>query len=225
MSEQEQVSQLSALFDGELPAEQAGMVIRRALKDPAMRAAWGRYALIGACLRGDPLGGTQPESDIAGRVRARLAAEPEHNEVEAPTPAAAAVRRGSLLARGATGGAIAASVALVSLLVYRTIDSPVSVPAAPAVAEVTQAPVEQTLVADSGQRRVPVVAAAVHDSQPQSYTTPVDDSPARLVNYAALHSEVAATAVRFSSMSSMMNGLDAPMDAADIAALEAGGRR
>ena len=53
MSEQEQISQLSALFDGELPSQQAEMVIRRALKDPAMRARWERYALIGACVRGD----------------------------------------------------------------------------------------------------------------------------------------------------------------------------
>ncbi len=45
MSE-ERVSQLSALFDGELPREQAEMVIRRALKDPTTRKTWERYALI-----------------------------------------------------------------------------------------------------------------------------------------------------------------------------------
>ena len=52
MNEQEQISQLSALFDNELPPEQSGMVIRRALIDPALRASWGNYALIGACIRG-----------------------------------------------------------------------------------------------------------------------------------------------------------------------------
>src|SRR5690606_39827891 len=48
MSEQEQNSQLSALFDNELSPQQAQMVIRRALKDPATRTSWERYALIGA---------------------------------------------------------------------------------------------------------------------------------------------------------------------------------
>ena len=53
MNEHERPSQLSALFDGELPVEQAGMVIRRAMKDGQMRASWGRYALIGAAIRNE----------------------------------------------------------------------------------------------------------------------------------------------------------------------------
>ena len=57
MSEQEQISQLSALFDGEMPSQQADLVIRRALKDPAMRQRWQHYAVIGACMRGEPLAG------------------------------------------------------------------------------------------------------------------------------------------------------------------------
>src|SRR5687768_18465659 len=81
MNEQEQVSQLSALFDGELPPQQAGMVIRRALRDPGMRASWERYALIGACLRGDPVGG---RNSVADRVQARLAAERDLNVAVLP---------------------------------------------------------------------------------------------------------------------------------------------
>ena len=76
MNQQEHSSQLSALFDNELSPEQAELVIRRALKDPAMRTTWGRYALIGACVRGEPLAGRlRPESDVAARVRIRLAVE------------------------------------------------------------------------------------------------------------------------------------------------------
>src|SRR6185369_17356831 len=119
MNEQEQISQLSALFDGELPPEQAGMVIRRALRDPGMRATWGRYALIGACVRGDPIGSALPQSDVAARVRARLAAEAEHSsgaEIAGAAAANNAARRRSLLGRVAQGGAIAASVAAVSLV-------------------------------------------------------------------------------------------------------------
>ena len=54
MIEQEQMSQLSALFDNELPPAEAELVIRRALKDPALRVRWDRYALIGACVRNEP---------------------------------------------------------------------------------------------------------------------------------------------------------------------------
>src|SRR6187399_3068578 len=106
MSEQEQITQLSALFDGELPQEQAGMVIRRALKDPALRVAWGRYALIGACLRGEPLGAALPQSDLAARVRARLVAEADYTAIESGTrgTATGSARRNALLGRGAMGG-------------------------------------------------------------------------------------------------------------------------
>src|SRR5689334_9375646 len=124
MSEQEQTSQLSALFDGELPPQQAEMVIRRAVKDVAMREHWQRYALIGACLRGEPLAGAQRREDLADRVRARLAAEAD---IIAPGAIAAARSAGSargfagLFGRGALGGAIAAAVAVVSIFVVRSV--------------------------------------------------------------------------------------------------------
>jgi anti-sigma factor RsiW len=62
MSTEERDSQLSALLDGELEASQAELVTRRLLKDPALQATWGRYALIGAVLRKEPLldGGLPP---------------------------------------------------------------------------------------------------------------------------------------------------------------------
>lgn len=229
MSDQEQVSQLSALFDGELPSEQAGMVIRRALKEPAMRAAWGRYALIGACLRDEPLQVAIPGHDLAERVRARLANEADHSVAEPVRPAAAVGSRGvSLLGRGALGGAIAAGVALVSLFIVRNTGPADPVQAAPQIAQ----------AAPAVQAPAPVVArtvaaaqpAQVRDTQPPSYTTPVDNSPASqlspLVNYVALHSEVAASAARFSAMSSMMNGgYDLTQDAVEMTAAEVGALR
>jgi negative regulator of sigma E activity len=87
MNEQEHSSQLSALFDGQLPPQQAEMVIRRALREPAMRASWERYALIGARLRAEPIAG--PLS-VADRVQASIAAERELNIL--PLPARTAVR-------------------------------------------------------------------------------------------------------------------------------------
>ena len=78
MNEEERSSQVSALFDGELDAEQANLVTRRLLKDPALRASWGRYAMISASLRGEPLsmprpgrGDPEPDGPTVSRGRPR----------------------------------------------------------------------------------------------------------------------------------------------------------
>lgn len=231
MSDQEQISQLSALFDGELPQEQAGMVIRRALKDPAMRAAWGRYALIGACLRDEPLQAAIPGHDLAERVRARLAGEVEHSAAEAPATVtlSGSSRRSALLGRGALGGAIAAGVAVVSVFIVRSMGP--AIPAqGPAVAVAQPTPaVQAPLVAQADSARTAAVAVP-EDSLPPSYTTPVDNSPASVIpgmaNYVSMHSDVAASAVRFSQMSSMMNGgYDPTQGAVEMSAAEVGARR
>jgi len=226
MSEQEQITQLSALFDGELPQEQAGMVIRRALKDPALRVSWGRYALIGACLRDEPLGVALPQSDLAARVRARLLAEADYSSLETGArnaTASASERRKALLGRGAMGGAIAAGVALVSLFIFRSIAPVVPVQGAPV--QVARAPEAAPEVMQVAQASMP---AAMRDTLPPSYTTPVDNSPragSPLMNYFALHSEVAASAVRFSPMSSVMNsGYDPTQGAVEMSAAEVGAR-
>jgi negative regulator of sigma E activity len=229
MSEQEQITQLSALFDGELPQEQAGMVIRRALKDPALRVTWGRYALIGACLRGEPLGAALPQSDLAARVRSRLVAEADYTAVESGTKSAAVTgnaRRNALLGRGAMGGAIAAGVALVSLFIYRSIAPVVPTQGAP-LQVAAAAPQVAPEVMQVAQASMPAGQAVTRDSQPPSYTTPVDNSPrgSPLMNYFALHSEVAASAVRFSPMSSVINsGYDPTQGAVEMTAAEVGAR-
>jgi negative regulator of sigma E activity len=229
MSEQQQISQLSALFDGELPQEQAEMVIRRVMKDPALRATWGRYALIGACVRGEPLAVALPQVDMAARIRARLLAEPE--PAIAPDSGAASTARtagrSSLWRRGALGGAIAASVALVSLVLVRSMGPVSDVPSAAAPVQVAQqvAPVQMPAL----QSRVPAPALLARESAPNSYTTPVDDSPARrtpLFNYVAAHSDVAVSAVRLAPLSSVMGGgFDLTQDAVEMTAAEVGARR
>jgi len=225
MNEQEQVSQLSALFDGELPREQAQMVIRRVLKDSALRATWDRYALIGACVRGEPLGVALPRVDLAGRVRARVAAEPEAEPAAGSRAAVlpAGEGRASLLRRGALGGAIAASVALVALVLVRYAQpdalSPVQV-----VAQRVAPPAAQVAAV---QQQAPLLVAS--ESAPPSYTTPVDDSPARkapLFNYVAAHNDVAVSAVRLAPLSSVMGGgFDLTQDAVEMTAAEVGARR
>jgi negative regulator of sigma E activity len=229
MNEQEQNSQLSALFDNELPREQSELVIRRALKDPALRASWGRYALIGACLRNEPIHADARQPDVAERVRMLLAAEAEHPQQSAPAFAdAAGARRGwSLFGRGALGGAIAAGVAVVSLFVVHSMGL---VGADPAI-QMVQASVPAAVTSESR----PVVAVpridapvlvAANDSPPPSYTTPVDNSPARrisgqLANLVSAHSEVAASAVRIIPLSPSMNGTyDITLGAVDMTEAE-----
>lgn len=184
--EQEQVSQLSALFDGELPTQQAEMVIRRALKDGSLRGRWERYALIGACLRGEPLAhaGTR-EPSVADRVRLRLAAEAEHGEPAVVPAAAGATARPRLnWSRGLMGGAIAASVALVSVVLVRSIPQAGLVPG--------------ELVARTA------APAVIEAAPPRSYTTPGENAPAArrldqpLAHYLVAHSEAAASNLGFS---------------------------
>lgn len=191
MSEQENSSsQLSALFDGELPPQQADLVTRRVLKDPAMRASWERYALIGACVRSEPL---FVQGSIADRVQSRLAAERELNVSPLPN-------RGRLagdaprwsLGRGALGGAVAAGVAVLSIFVVRQL-SPEAGPGVQLAQAGTSVPAQ---VADAG--------TALADAAP-GYTTPGANAPARrrmvdasLGYYLIAHSEDAASALRSS---------------------------
>jgi len=233
MNQQEHSSQLSALFDNELSPDQAELVIRRALKDPAMRTSWGRYALIGACVRGEPLAGRlRPESDVAARVRIRLAVESSRAAGQAAMRDDIRPRTGTaLLARGAMAMAIAASVAAVSLFLIRaqgpqagtmiaqsTVLQPASQPATAASAASVDAPGPQALAAAA--------------SAPPSYTTPVDDSPVgqrldgRMVNYVVAHSEVSSSAVRFSPLSTVMNSSeDFTQDTVEMTAAEIGAYR
>jgi negative regulator of sigma E activity len=233
MNQQEHSSQLSALFDNELSPEQSELVIRRALKDPTMRTSWGRYALIGACMRGEPLAGrSRPESDIAARVRIKLAVEGGRNPGQDERSPAGQPRAGAaMLWRGAMGMAIAAGVAAVSLVLVRTQAPQPGVMVAmtaPAQAEPESRPAAASAPATTPESRTLVARAGARSS----YTTPVDTSPAGqrlgapLVNYVAAHSEVSASVVRFSPMSTVMNSSDDfTQGTVEMTAAEIGARR
>jgi len=64
--------EISALMDGELFEDDAGMVLDQLKRDPATRKNWAAYHLIGDVLR-------QPDhihSDLSARVRERMQDEP-----------------------------------------------------------------------------------------------------------------------------------------------------
>ena len=68
VNQDERASQLSAMFDGELPAAECELLSRRLARDEQLRATWSRYAVIGAVLRAEPLAQVRP--DFARRVSA-----------------------------------------------------------------------------------------------------------------------------------------------------------
>jgi negative regulator of sigma E activity len=220
MSEQEQMSQLSALFDNELSPAESELVIRRVLKDPELRARWERYALIGACLRNEPVRSGSKQPDVAERVRLQLAGDAAPAQESAPEAAGVVRRNWALFGRGALGGSIAAGVAVLSLVAVRSMSPQ---PAAPAM-QFADVPVA-TVPAEAVSQPAPAMPAparpstaarvAAADSPPPSCTTPVDcaaraSSP--LLGYVFAHSEVAAFAGRPLPLSAI-SGDDIPQGA------------
>jgi sigma-E factor negative regulatory protein RseA len=196
VNEIERASQLSAMFDGELPAAECELLSRRLARDEQLRATWSRYAVIGAVLRAEPLAQVRP--DFARRVSAALAG----------APASAGVRRAL---RGAVlGSVIAAGVAGVALLLLRS-DLPVQVrvitAAAPTLTHAA-APIDSLAAINGGVNlRVTNPAAANSSHEMFSYVVPPlssDNSgavPAELADYVVAHSEVPSSLARGSLLS------------------------
>jgi sigma-E factor negative regulatory protein RseA len=230
MNDQEPVSQLSALFDRELPPEQAEWVIRRALKDPQLRSTYGRYALISAALRGEPLALVNAQGDdLADAVHTQLSVDhaidgssSETAPIATPLPGMGAAQ---WFKRGAWGAGIAASVAVATLMMLREPMPSVSAPNLSASVALPAAPTPASPASTAP------VAEPVIESLP-SYTTPVSSgaNAARasqaLVNYVVAHSEIAASAVRFSPLSTVMSAEeDLTQDAIEMTEAEIGAHR
>src|ERR1700742_2991947 len=66
-------SQLSAMFDDELPPAQCELLARRLSRDEQLKARWGRYAAIGATIRAE--GGARLNGELARRVTTAISAE------------------------------------------------------------------------------------------------------------------------------------------------------
>ncbi len=118
--------ELSAFHDGEIDRDKARFLIRRLINDREARARLERFALIGACLRGEGVTGARPS--LADRVAAALDAEGH------------AARRGRLGRwwRWPAGLAVAAAVAGVALLAGSPV--PTDAPAIGGMAAVQPSP-------------------------------------------------------------------------------------
>ena len=82
MNHEERDSQLSAMFDDELPAGECELLARRLARDPALQERWGRYAAIGACLKGQAGVRLPGQDSVADHVRIALGGEPVHGVPE-----------------------------------------------------------------------------------------------------------------------------------------------
>jgi negative regulator of sigma E activity len=190
-------SQLSAMFDDELPEDQCQLLARRLSRDDALKARWRRYAVMGAAIRAERQGGgalsVRLETNLATRVGAVISAEPA-------LVADAVARSGERKAAGmrwwqpVAGGAIAAGVAAMSVLWIRA-----------------QAPVgAENLVADNVAAPVALTQTVADNSAPESYVVPatVERTPivpsAELANYVVAHSEFSAPVNRRNMLSALV---------------------
>ena len=100
--------QISAFVDGELPQNEAELLLRRLCQDGELRQQAAEYMCVGRIMRG--------ERTIAGmaQLRQRIAAELDNQDVQLDAPAEPAAP--TRFVRPLAGFAIAASVALVALL-------------------------------------------------------------------------------------------------------------
>lgn len=182
-------SQLSAMFDDELPEAECELLARRLARDEALKAQWGRYAVIGAAIRAER--GVRLGSRVARRVSAALSAEPALAVDAAPVRRATTARGGVRWWQPLAGVGVAAGVAAVSILWLRA-----------------QAPVgEAPLIAQSSGVQL-TAASAVRE--PESYVVPaVVERPvamptAELANYVVAHSEFSTPLSRRNMLSALV---------------------
>jgi sigma-E factor negative regulatory protein RseA len=193
-------SQLSAMFDDELPAAECELLARRLSRDEQLKARWGRYAVIGATIRAER--GVRLNAGLAGRVSAAISSEAPLAAEPAPQPK----KRWDIgWWQPLAGVAAAAGVAAVSIIWMR---SQVLPDALPAVAQ-TVVPAIATV---NTQVAATVASATTRGNtgEPDSYVVP-KNSPRRLVvpstelaNYVVAHSEFSSPVTRRNLLSSFM---------------------
>ena len=182
-------SQLSAMFDDELPSGECELLARRLSRDEGLKARWSRYAVIGAVIRAER--GVVLQSVVADRVNAALTKEPRFADA-AQVPGL----RGWV--RLAAGAGLAAGVAAVSILWLRmeapgarrgemTVASTAAPAAATAATAAPRAP-DSFVVPPVSRRRAPMMMIP----------------PTQLADYVVAHSAYSWPISRGSLLSSLM---------------------
>jgi sigma-E factor negative regulatory protein RseA len=210
--------QLSACLDGELPPAELDLLLKRVGKEAELRAAIGRYSLIGEAMRAERP--AVASRDFASKVMAAVAQEAPlrapaataiPQRVTEPRAADAAVHKAPPAAarylRPAVGMAIAAGVAAVAVLTLQPIGQP-------------------ELVGGEGQLLVanePTVAPVDAEASyvvPTTTSNPAFIPATRLTNYVVAHSEYSSPLGRRSVLSGVLadedvEGVDGATDDQD----------
>jgi negative regulator of sigma E activity len=215
MSNEELDSQLSAMFDNELPATECELLARRLARDEQLRARWGHYAAIGACIRGEP--GVRLETPLASKVSAAI--KQESAVLEAPAMGA---RKGGFFNPWVTslaGLASAAAVAAMAIFWMRA-QGPALIAqsggAQKSAIAATQVPAPRAAVPQPAVTAQLGPQPAGHSRQtrePDSYVTPaaVPQGPAlvpptELANYIVAHSAYSGPLMRRNALSALVSG-------------------
>jgi sigma-E factor negative regulatory protein RseA len=184
-------SQLSAMFDGELPQAQCELLARRLSRDEQLKARWGRYAVIGASIRAES--GVRLSADLARRVNAAVCKEPNIAVRFVERPAAQAAAR---WIRPVAGLGVAAGVAALSILWMRS-----------------QNVSEMYVSTQSAVPPADTSAQALRTADPNSSYVVPRPSPQRsvvpatqLANYVVAHSEFSSPVTRRNLLSALMTG-------------------
>jgi sigma-E factor negative regulatory protein RseA len=202
--------QVSAFLDGELPANESELLLKRLARDGELREVFGRYALYGEAAREG--GMSHLSRGFAERVNRAIDGEPQ----VAARVMATAHRRWW---RPVAGAAVAAGVAAVSVLALQHRAS--APPASIAVAAQSQSDKGQTPPAAVLPAPKLANLGVQRSTEAASYTTPAVPrqngtvlSAARLTNYVVAHSEYSSPLGRRNVLSGLIADDQAAEDAA-----------
>lgn len=227
--------QLSALIDGALDTDQSRFLLRRLQHDAELANSLSRWQLAGDVLRGDAE--APAPHGFAEAIAARIADEPlplvEGDGISVPVRAVspADVATHTAVARGARwrwfgGGAMAASLAIVSVLALRP-DAPISAPTDYAVSDAASLDASASPVMDAANNAVaastPVVAAVepTTNREPAASTatstaatraSDVTRTPVRVASAAPMPTR--ARALREGDLETAAPRIDLPVEAA-----------
>ncbi len=192
-------SQLSAMFDNELPAAECELMARRLSRDADLKARWGRYAVIGAVIRAER--GVTLDGIVAGRVSAALSSEPALS-ADAARPAGHALKERWW--QPVAGVGLAAGVAAVSILWLRS----------HAVPDGSGASAPVVIASSSSAVGAPAARSALRDASvtaPDSFVVPpVPQRPmmvvpaTELADYVVAHSAFSWPVSRGNLLSALM---------------------
>lgn len=213
MSQQIQ-EQLSALMDGELSRDETLFLLRRAEHDDSLRRCWSGYHLIRQALRRQDI--VAGRADFASSIMLQIETE------LAPVQA-----RSMPWIRWASGGAIAASVAVAALVATSPRD--VAEPRAPiAVVPATSAAARAPTALASEFRPPmlsPTLAAQPASAATSGFNTPSTPIDPRLQSYLIRHYDAAGSAGQSALMPYVLLVVPSQQQATNAPAIQDGQER